>query len=189
MQLKIPVASYPTTLGQLASRLGTRLSLQQQAQDVTQQVADVDSQVISDEAAIAQLRALLSHAGSVGDLLSVQNQINDEEASLESMQAQQRALSHETTYATVSLTLLGPKAEPLVHRPKPPPTLAGGFSAGWRALRVTVSWTLAFLGAIAPFAAIAVIAGYVIYRGQRHGGSVAGRPHSRPLAKADVPGR
>ena len=167
MQLKIPVASYPVTLGQLASRLGTQLSLQQQAQDVTQQVADVNSQVTSDEAAIAQLRALLSHAGSVGDLLSVQNQINGEESSLESMQAQQRVLSHETSYATVTLTLLGPKAKPLVQRPKAPPTLAGGFSAGWRALRITVSWTLAFLGAIAPFAAVTAITGYVIYRGRR----------------------
>ena len=167
VQLKIPVASYRATLGQLTSRLGTQLSLQQQAQDVTQQVADVNSQVTSDEAAIAQLRALLSHAGSVGDLLSVQNQINDEESSLESMQAQQRALSHETTYATVTLTLLGPKAKPLVHRPKAPPTLAGGLGAGWRALRITVSWTLAFLGAVAPFAAIAAIGGYVIYRGRR----------------------
>jgi hypothetical protein len=167
VQLKIPVASYSGALGQLASRLGTQLSLQQQAQDVTQQVADVNSQVTSDEAAIAQLRALLSHAGSVGDLLSVQNQINDEESSLESMQAQQRALSHETTYATVTLTLLGPKAKPLVHRPKAPPTLAGGLGAGWRALRITVSWTLAFLGAIAPFIAVAAIAGYVIYRGRR----------------------
>ncbi|MGO9195184.1 MAG: hypothetical protein ACLP8X_42990, partial [Streptosporangiaceae bacterium] len=48
-----------------------------------------------------------------------------------------------------------------------PPTLAGGLGAGWHALRVTVSWTLAFLGAIAPFAAIAAIAGYVVYRGRR----------------------
>ncbi len=167
VQLKIPVASYAGTLGQLASRLGTQLALQQQAQDVTEQVADVNSQVTSDEAAIAQLRALLSHAGSVGDLLSVQNQINEEESSLESMQAQQRALSHETTYATVTLTLLGPKAKPVVHRPKAPPTLAGGLGAGWHALRVTVSWTLAFLGAIAPFAAIAAIAGFAIYRGRR----------------------
>ncbi len=167
IQLKIPVASYSGTVSQLASRLGTQLSLQQQAQDVTQQVADVNSQVTSDEAAIAQLRALLSHAGSVGDLLSVQNQINEEESSLESMQAQQRALSHETSYATVTLTLLGPKAKPLVHRQKAPPTLAGGFGAGWHALRVTVSWTLAFLGAIAPFAALLAVAGYVIYRSRR----------------------
>jgi len=167
VQLKIPVASYPVTLGQLSHRLGTQLALQQQAQDVTQQVADVNSQVTSGRAAIAQLRALLSHAGSVGDLLSVQNQINQEESSLESLQAQQRALSHETSYATVTLTILGPKAKPVAHRQKAPPTLAGGFGAGWRALRIAVSWTLAFLGAIAPFAAVLAIAGYVVYRGRR----------------------
>jgi Domain of unknown function (DUF4349) len=167
VQLKIPVAAYPATLGRLASGLGTQLSLQQQAQDVTQQVADVNSQVASDQAAIVQLRALLSHAGSIGDLLDVQNQINSEEASLESMQAQQRALSHETSYATVTLTLLGPRAKPPAHHPKAPPSLAGGFGAGWHALRVTVAWVLAFLGAIAPFAVVLAIAGYVIYRGRR----------------------
>jgi hypothetical protein len=83
------------------------------------------------------------------------------------MQAQQRALSHETTYATVTLTILGPKAKPVLHRPKAPPTLAGGFGAGWNALRVAVSWTLAFLGAIAPFAVVLAVAGYVVYRGRR----------------------
>jgi Domain of unknown function (DUF4349) len=167
VEVKIPVGSYPTTLGQLASQLGRQLSLHQQAQDVTQRVADVNSQVISAEAAIAQLRTLLSHAGSVGDLLSVQNQINLQEANLESMQAQQRALNRETSYATVTLTLLGPKAKPPVHRPKAPPTLAGGFGAGWHALRIAVSWTLAFLGAIAPFAAVLAVAGFAIYRGRR----------------------
>jgi Domain of unknown function (DUF4349) len=167
VQLKIPVASYPGTLGQLSHSLGTQLARQQQAQDVTQQVADVNSQVASDLAAITQLRALLSHAGSVGDLLSVQNQINQEESSLESLQAQQRALSHETSYATVTLTILGPKAKPVPHRQKPPPTLAGGLGAGWRALRVAVSWTLAFLGAIAPFVIVLAAAGYLVYRGRR----------------------
>ncbi len=167
VQLKIPVASYPDTLSQLARGLGARLALRQQAQDVTQQVADVTSQVTSDQAAIAQLRALLRHAGSVADLLSVQNQINSEEAGLESMQAQQRSLSHQVSYATVTLTLLGPKATPAVHREKPPPTLAGGFGAGWRALRITVSWTLAFLGAVAPFAVILAVVGYAACRLRR----------------------
>jgi hypothetical protein len=180
VQLKIPVASYPATLSQLAGSLGTQLSMQEQAQDVTQQVADVNSQVASYEAAIAQLRALLAHAGSVGDLLNVQNQINNEETALEAMQAQQRALSHETSYATVTLTILGPKAKPVVHRPKAPPSLAGGLGAGWHALKVTLSWTLAFLGAIAPFAAIAAIAGYAIYRARRW--ILRRRPAPRPAA-------
>jgi len=140
----------------------------------------VNSQVTSEQAAIAQLRALLSHAGSVGDLLSVQNQINEEESSLESLQAQQRALSHETSYATVTITILGPEAKPVAHRPKGPPSLAGGLGAGWRALRITVSWTLAFLGAIAPFAAVAAVAGYLIYRGRRR--LNRHRPAARPAS-------
>jgi Domain of unknown function (DUF4349) len=167
VQLKIPVGAYPATLARLARGLGTQLSLQQQAQDVTEQVADVNSQVTSDEAAIAQLRTLLSHAGSVGDLLTVQNQINAEESDLETMEAQQRALSDETAYATVTVTIVGPRGKPVVYRPKPPPSLASGLGAGWRALRVTLAWTLAILGAVAPFAAIAAIAAYAIHRGRR----------------------
>jgi Domain of unknown function (DUF4349) len=181
--LKIPVASYQATLSQLATILGTQLSLQQQAQDVTEEVADVNSQVASYQAAIVQLRALLSHAGSVSDLLSVQNQINTEESSLEALEAQQRALSHQTSYATVTLTILGPKAKPLVHRPKAPPTLAGGLSAGWRELRVAVSWMLAFLGVLAPFAAILAIGAYVIYRGRRW--VIRRRPTTQPASPED----
>jgi len=180
VQLKIPVVSYPAILGQLAAGLGTQLSLKEQAQDVTQQVADVNSQVASDQAAIVQLRALLSHAGSVGDLLDVQNQINNEETALEAMQAQQRALSHETSYATVTLTLLGPKAKPVPHRTKAPPSLAGGLGAGWHALKMSLSWTLAFLGAVAPFAVIAAIAGYAIYRARRW--MLRRRPAPHPAA-------
>ena len=111
MTLKIPAAVYPATLARLTGTgLGTQLSLRQQAQDVTQQVADVGSQVTSDEAAISQLRALLKDAGSVSALLVVQDQINTETSGLESMLAQQQALNHETAFATVTLTLVGPKA-------------------------------------------------------------------------------
>jgi hypothetical protein len=168
--LKIPVAAYATTLATLSGGgLGTQLSLSQQAQDVTQQVADVNSRVASDQAAIAQLRSLLKHAGDVSSLLSVQNQINSQESDLESMLAQQSALNHETAYATVTLTLVGPQA-PAKPAPKaaPPPGLAGGIVGGWHALRVTVSWLLTIVGAVAPFAAVlAVIGGFVWWSRRR----------------------
>jgi Domain of unknown function (DUF4349) len=162
--LKIPVVVYPGTLSQLSGNaLGTRLSLTQQTQDVTQQVADVNSRVASDEAAISQLRALLSRAGSVGDLLSVQNQIDSEESDLEAMQSQQNALNHETAYATVTLTIIGPKAAVKPKpKPAPPPGLLNGLAGGWHALRVAVSWLLAVIGAVAPFAAVVAVAGAAV---------------------------
>ena len=159
--LKIPVVVYATTISELSGNLlGTRLSLTQQTQDVTQQVADVSSRVASDEAAITQLRALLSRAGSVGDLLSVQNQIDSEESDLEAMLSQQNALNHETAYATVALTIVGPKAAVKPKpKPAPPPGLVNGLAGGWHALRVAVSWLLAIIGAVAPFAAVVAVAG------------------------------
>lgn len=165
--VKIPVAAYQATLAQLTGKaLGAQLSLTQQAQDVTQQVASVNSQVTSDEAAIAQLRALLRRAGSVGDLLTVQNQIDSEENALQSMLAQKSALDHETAYATVTITIVGPvaavrpKPRP---KPAPPPGLAGGLAGGWHAFVLTIDWLLAVIGAIAPFAAAAVVVGGIAW--------------------------
>ena len=70
------------------------------------------------------------------------------------MLAQQSALNHETAYATVTLTLVGPKAVAKRARRSsaPPPGLAGGLTGGWHAFRLTVSWLLTVLGAVAPFA-------------------------------------
>jgi hypothetical protein len=167
IEVKIPVTAYAVTLGELSGNaLGTRLSLQQQAQDVTQQVADVNSRVASDEAAISQLRALLSHAGSVGDLLDVQNQINSQESDLEALQAQQSALNHETAFATVAITILGPRAAPKPAKQKPP-GLGNGLGAGWHAFRVTVSWLLAVLGAVLPFLVVVAALGAAGYWGRR----------------------
>ncbi len=106
LQLKIPVVVYPATLRTLSTVLGTQTSLAQHAQDVTEQVADVSSRVTSAQDAITQLQTLLKRAGSVTSLLSVQEQINAEESGLEALQAQQRALARETSYATVSVVLV-----------------------------------------------------------------------------------
>jgi hypothetical protein len=169
--LKIPAAVYQVTLGKLTgSGLGTQLDLSQQAQDVTQQVADVGSRVASDQAAITQLRALLKDAGNVGSLLSVQDQINSEESDLESMLAQQQALNHETAYATVTLTILGPKAAAKAkakHKPAPPPGLASGLTGGWRAFRLSVDWLLAIIGSVAPFAAVVLVIGGGVWWARR----------------------
>jgi hypothetical protein len=167
--LKIPAAVYQATLGELTGTgLGTQLDLTQQAQDVTQQVADVTSRVSSDEAAITQLRALLKDTGNVGGLLTVQDQINSEESDLESMLAQQQALNHETAYATVALSILGPKTPAKAkHKPVPPPGLASGLGGGWRAFRLTVDWLLAIVGAVAPFAAVVVVIGGGVWWARR----------------------
>lgn len=164
MEFKIPVAMYPMVLPRLRKHIGTELSFSEQAQDVTQQVADIGSRVSSAQAAIAQLRDLLAKAGSVSDLLSVQQEINTQEASLESLQAQQQALAHSTSYATVSLTLVT-KARPGVTTGHPSSGgFTGGLKAGWHALAIVVTGLLTGLGAMLPFVIpVALLAGVAYY--------------------------
>jgi len=176
IKFKVPAAAYQPTLTAL-SGLGTKRAETQQAQDVTGTVADVNSRVASAEAAIAQLRKLLTRAGSVGGLLTVQEQINQEEASLESLQSQQRALARETTYATISLTVTRTAPPARHHHHKAAAGFLRGLTAGWHALRAAVAWFLTVIGAVLPFlipaglVALAAIAGRRWWLGRRRGGA------------------
>lgn len=174
LTVKVPVASYHTALSQLAA-LGKPTSETQQSTDVTQQVADVGSRVTSQEDAIAQLRALLRRAGSIPSLLQVQQQIASDESSLEALQAQQRALSRETTYATITLMLLGPKPHAVVHHHRGANhNFVSGLGAGWRALRHVTTAVLTGLGAALPFLIVIAIlggAGYAGWRRRAHRGT------------------
>ena len=167
LTLKIPVASYESVLAELSSpALGKQIAMQQQATDVTQQVADVDSLVTSQQDAIAALQGLLKHAASVSGLLSVQRQISTDESRLNSLLAQQRALDHETTYATVTMNLMSPQravrhAKPTRHG------FAAGLTAGWRAFRHATVWVLTAVGAALPFLIVIVVLAGIGLAGRR----------------------
>jgi hypothetical protein len=167
--LKIPAAQFSQTLAKLSDpAIGKRLSLSQHAQDVTQQVADVTSRVASARAAISQLRALLKKAGSVGQLLSVQNAINGQESNLEALLAQQRALAHETSYGTVSVLLVGHHARIVKkHKKNVAHGFVAGLRGGWHALVVVVGWVLTALGSALPFLIPAGLIGAIAFESRR----------------------
>jgi hypothetical protein len=158
LELKIPVAAYTTTLTNLSTQLGKQISFGQHAQDVTQQVADVNSRVTSAVAAIKQLRALLSKAGTVSALLSVQEEINSQEANLEALLAQQRSLAHLTSYATIGVTVIGQHVARAKKQAKIPGFLAG-LRGGWHALVLVVGWALTALGSALPLGILVVAFG------------------------------
>jgi hypothetical protein len=169
IQFKVPAVAYQTTLIALGG-LGARLSESQQALDVTQTVADVSSRVASAQAAISQLRRLLNRTGSVSGLLSVQDQINQEEAGLEALQSQQRALAGETTFATISMVIVN---APLAHHhhhhhaKKAAGGFLGGLTAGWHALRKVMGAVFTAAGAVLPFAIILALVALAVYAARR----------------------
>jgi hypothetical protein len=155
---KIPSARYQSVLDQLSSaQVGTRLSLHQQADDVTQEVADVTSRIKSAQATLASFRRLLDRAHSVGDVVRLEQEIASRESDLESLQARQKSLSAQTSYATVTLRLNGTTVTRREHHHAK--GFAGGASSGWHAFTVFVTGLALVVGWLLPFLGLAVLIG------------------------------
>ncbi len=167
LTLKVPVPVYPAVLLRLsAPKLGKQIALRQQATDVTQEVANVNSLVTSQQAAITALQGLLRRAATVSELLQVQQQISADESALESLQAQQQALDHQTSYATVGMTLLSVQ-HAVARKHHAGRSFLSGLTAGWRALRHATTWVLTAIGVALPFAIAALILAGIGYAGRR----------------------
>lgn len=169
---RVPAAKYRSVLKQLTG-LGTRLSLSQQANNVTEDVADVGARVKSAQASLDRLRTLMKHATDVQDVLSIETQVSQRESELEALQARQRSLDKQVRYATVTLALSGPHAAPQKHDTG----LLAGLRAGWHGLLVFLTGLLTVVGAVLPFLLVAGplgAIGYVVWRRRRRRAAAAG---------------
>ncbi|MEV4324851.1 DUF4349 domain-containing protein [Microbispora rosea] len=153
---KVPPARYADVLAQLGRDLGKSTSVRQNAQDVTEEVADVASRVKSAEAALGQFRTLLSKANKIGEILEIEREISSREADLESLQARQKALEAQTGMATVTLTLLPtPKPSPRPEQEEDGTGFLAGLRAGWDTLTTSAVAALTVLGALLPWIVVA----------------------------------
>lgn len=164
MILRVPPDQLGIVLGKL-SALGREKSRHSSTNDVTTQVADVDSRVRSALAAIAQLRDLYGKATRVTDIIAIESELSQRESDLESLQAQQRALSGQIAMATVTLYLVTPPAP--AHHAVTRHGFVGGLAGGWHAFTRAASVLVTGVGAVLPFlllAALGVAIGVAVRR-------------------------
>ncbi|MFI7132503.1 DUF4349 domain-containing protein [Nonomuraea sp. NPDC050153] len=168
LEFKVPPDKYADVLARLGQDLGQQLSMNQGTQDVTMQVADVNSRLKSAQQSLDSLRTLMKKADTIGQVLQVEREISSREADLESLQAQQKELATQVAMATLTLRLVGPVTE--VKDPEEEPAgFLGGLKAGWNALVSFTKVALTVLGALLPWlvASLPLIA-LVIYLARRN---------------------
>jgi hypothetical protein len=160
---------------------------------VTQEVANVNSLVSSQEAAISALQGLLQKAASVSGLLQVQQLISSDESNLNSLLAQQRALDHETTFATVTMTLVSPPVHKVIQKKtkktKTEHGFLGGLGAGWRGLKRVTAVVLTAMGAVLPFLVVLFVLGglgYLLRRRFLRRGTVPAEPGPAAAGTAET---
>ncbi|MEV4456012.1 DUF4349 domain-containing protein [Microbispora sp. NPDC049633] len=185
---KVPPARYADVLAQLGRDLGKRRSMRQNAQDVTEEVADVASRVKSAEAALGQFRTLLSKANKIGEILEIEREITNREAELESLQARQKALAAQTGMATVTLTLVLPPKASARPTKEDRSGFLGGLRTGWDTLTASTVVALTVLGALLPWLVVAGLVWLVVRTVMRRMRRRAAPPPGAVPAGAVPPG-
>jgi hypothetical protein len=167
LTLRVPPTEFRPMLKKIAG-LGERLSQSQTAEDVTTQVVDTKSRLATQQRSVARVRALLSEANTIGEVVQVEAELAKREADLESLEAQLARLKDVTDLATIEVSLVGPDADDPVDEEDL--GFLAGLRGGWDAFVQIVLVGLTVLGALLPFllaAAFVAVPAWLIFRPRR----------------------
>ena len=153
LTVRVPPSGLDRVMDEAAAT-GTSVSRSRSSQDVSGTYVDTASRVRSQTASVERVRALLSRATTIGQVVQVESELARREADLEALKARLQQLDQQTTLATLTVSLVPPSS--------PPPAQAGfggGLKAGWHALGASAAVALAVLGAVLPFAVLLAVVG------------------------------
>ncbi|MEX1287876.1 MAG: DUF4349 domain-containing protein [Acidimicrobiia bacterium] len=113
LTVRVAPAAFRRVLDQLGS-LGEVRSQRVDADDVTEQVVDLESRIATAEASVARLRALLGEAGDIDDIATLERQLLERETELEVLRGRLRTLEDAVALTTIRVTFTEAAAAPAV---------------------------------------------------------------------------
>lgn len=160
--LRVPSDKYDGVLADLegAGRLLRRTA---KAQDVTDQVVDVESRIASQRASVARVRELMDRATRLSDVVELEGELSTRESDLEALLAQQASLKDRTGLATITLSLSQTPVARAAAKDDGP-GFVDAVAGGWHVFLTLLRWIALSLGAVLPFAAVAASALFVWLR-------------------------
>jgi Domain of unknown function (DUF4349) len=179
--LTVPPAELSLVVDHLDD-LGTVVGFDQLAEDVTEQLIDLDSRIDNTRASVGRVRALLDEATDIEGIVRLESELTDREIELERLLASQRQLEDRVAMSTLTLDVVAApqNALPVVaHEFEPPrPSLVEALSDGWGAF-VTGGYAIVLaIATVVPFvlaAAIVVVAVLLIRRTLNRSATTASR--------------
>ncbi|WP_433083308.1 DUF4349 domain-containing protein [Dactylosporangium sp. CA-052675] len=145
--LRVPAEKFQATLDQLKS-VGDEKSRQVSAQDVTDQVVDVESRIATAQASVERIRALLAKAQTIAEITTLESELSRRESDLESLQSRKRKLAGLTSLSTITLVLQGPEAPAVSEEDT---GILVGLRHGWDAFTASLRVALTIFGWLLPW--------------------------------------
>ncbi|HYW18833.1 MAG TPA: DUF4349 domain-containing protein [Nodularia sp. (in: cyanobacteria)] len=125
MTLRVPQNSLESTLKEIA-KLGTVSSRNITAENAGDRLVDFQARLNNFRKTEANLQKIMDRAGSIRDVLSVAQELNNVRQSIEQIDAQLKSLQNQVAYSTITLNL-----EAAVSSSSPQATLAAQTQETW----------------------------------------------------------
>lgn len=160
--LRVPVDAFEEVVAQVRGTGADVRSATTSGQDVTAQYADLEAQLRTLTAARERFLEILAGARSIGDVLAVQQRVDDVTGKIDRLEGQRRVLAAQSDSATLEVTVTE-RDDPVVREVEEPDTglskafsdAGRGFTTGVEALvRLSGRGVLLLLLAVAAYAGL-----------------------------------
>jgi hypothetical protein len=153
--VKVP----PTAVDRLLSGLddaGTVQSINQSAQDVTEQLVDLDVRIANARQSVANVREFMDRTENLNELVTLEGELTRRQTELERLEAQQRNLSDRVALSTITVEVVPTASVPAVIEDEPD-TIGDAFERGWDAFTSFVFAIGYVLAVTLPFLSVGTI--------------------------------
>lgn len=152
LTVRVPADAFDVTLGRVLA-LGRRRDLSVHGRDVTGAVADLEARLRNLRAQEAVLLGLMGRATTIADSIAVQQQLSQNQEQIEQLDGQRRTLADQTTYATLTVSIVARGAPAAAS--ESPTGLSSAWADGVDAALAVTGGTLTVLGALLPLLVLA----------------------------------
>ncbi|MFD7002761.1 DUF4349 domain-containing protein [Streptomyces mirabilis] len=147
--LRVPTDRYDAVLSSLEGT-GKVVERTAKAEDVTDQVVDVESRVKSQRVSVARVRELMDQATKLSDVVALEGELSSRESDLDALLAQQASLKDRTGLATITLSLSETPLKKAVKK-SDAPGFVDALTGGWEAFVTMLRWIAVVFGVVLPF--------------------------------------
>ena len=143
--LRVPVDAFEEVVAKVRSLDAEVRSAATSGRDVTAEYADLETQIRTLTAARERFLEILSRARTIGDVLAVQQRVDDATGKIDRLEGQRRVLAAQSERATLEV-MVTEADDPVVTKAQPDDGLSKAFSDAWQGFTTGVEGLIRLSG-------------------------------------------
>ncbi len=185
--LKVPPDSVDDLLAGLDA-VGTVESINQRAQDVTEQLVDLDVRIDNARESVVTVRELMDRAEDLSDLVTLEGELIRRQTDLERLEAQRRNLGERVALSTITVQVVPTASVPDDDEDR---TIGDAVADGWRSFVAVVAAVAFALAITLPFIVLglAAVAAWWLLSRRRDPSRSRATPAPAAMPADPTPGR